>query len=235
MKQPNPKRAVPRKTSSRNSAAATTRVILGEARTGSMLGRVNPKWASHYRALQELRERLLKEQGDQLRQAAEPLERHSFSLADSATDEFDHDLALSQLAAEQNALFEIDEALKRILNGTYGVCEETGKPIAKERLQAIPWTRFVKEVAARLENEGAVKGSHLGTLGSVRGEASGNLEESDAKEKPSSLAEAESLRRFSLLAKLPGYSREPRPGKRRMIVSAPWSKGSRSRRADGKG
>jgi RNA polymerase-binding transcription factor DksA len=215
MKQPNRKRAVPRKTSSRNNAAATTRVILGEARTGSMPGRVNTKWASHYRALQKLRERLLKQQGDQLSQAAEPLEGHSLSLADSATDEFDHDLALSQLSAEQNALFEIDEALKRILTGTYGVCEESGKPIAKERLQAIPWTRFAKEVAARLENEGAVKGSHLGTLGSVRGEASGDLEQSDAeKEKPSSPVEAESLRRFSLPAKLREYSREPAPKKK---------------------
>jgi len=180
MKQPNRKRAVPRKTSSRNTAAATTRVIVGEESTP---GRINPKWASHYRALQELRERLLKEQGDQLRQAAEPLERHSLSLADSATDEFDHDLALSQLSSEQDALFEIEEALKRILSGTYGFCEETGKPIAKERLRAIPWTRFAKEVAARLENEGAVRGSHLGALGSMRGEASGVLEESESEEK----------------------------------------------------
>jgi RNA polymerase-binding transcription factor DksA len=210
MKQPNRKRAVTRKTSSRNSAAATTRVILGEASTGSMPGRVNPKWASRYRALQKLRERLLKEQGDQLSQAAEPLERHSLSLADSATDEFDHDLALSQLSSEQDALFEIDEALKRILSGTYGVCEETGKPIAKERLRAIPWTRFAKEVAARLENEGAVRGTHLGALGSLRGEASGVSEESESDEKKQSPpAKDEPLRKISLPAKWSGYSPEP--------------------------
>jgi RNA polymerase-binding transcription factor DksA len=209
MKQPKRKRAATRKLSRRNGAAATTRVIVGEARTGStMPWQVNPKWASHYRALQELRERLLKEQSDQLSQAAEPLEPHSLSLADSATDEFDHDLALSQLSVGQDALFEIEEALKRIPSGTYGICAETGKPIAQDRLRAIPWTRFAKEVAARLENEGALRGSHLGALGSVRGEASGNLEQSE-KEEPSSTAEDESLRKFSLLAKLPGSSQEP--------------------------
>jgi RNA polymerase-binding transcription factor DksA len=215
MKQPKRKRAATRKLSRRNSAAATTRVIVGEARTGStMPGPVNPKWASHYRALQEVRERLLKEQSNQLSQAAEPLEPHSLSLADSATDEFDHDLALSQLSAGQDALFEIEEALKRIPSGAYGVCEETGKPIPQERLRAIPWTRFAKEIAARLENEGALRGSHLGALGSVRGEASGNLEESE-KEEPSSPAEDESLRKFSLLAKLPGSSQEPAHTKER--------------------
>jgi RNA polymerase-binding transcription factor DksA len=210
MKQPNRKCAVTRKTSNRNSAAATTRVILGEVRTELTPGCVNPKWASRYRALQDLRERLVKERNARLSQAAEPLESPSLSLADSATDEFDHDLALSQLSSEQDALFEVDEALKRILGGTYGFCEESGKPIAKERLQAIPWTRFAKEVAARLENEGAVRGSHLGALGSVRGMASDDLEESESDEgKQSPPAEDEPLRKISLPAKLPGYSPEP--------------------------
>jgi RNA polymerase-binding transcription factor DksA len=211
MKRPKRKRAVTRKTSDRKSSASATPPVVGEARVGlAMPQRINRKWASHYRALLDLRERLLKEQGHQLSQAADPLESHSLSLADSATDEFDHDLALSQLSAEQNALFEIEEALKRILAGTYGFCEETGKPIAKERLQAIPWTRFTKAVAARLENEGAIKGAHLGALGSVRGEASGDLEDSESEdEKTSPPAEDETLRKISSPAKLPGSSREP--------------------------
>jgi RNA polymerase-binding transcription factor DksA len=210
MKRPKRNRAVTRKTSSRNSAASTTQAVVGAAQAASaMPRRINPKWASHYRVLQELRERLFKEQSDQLSQAAEPLEPHSLSLADSATDEFDHDLALSQLSAEQNALFEIDEALLRILNGTYGVCEETGKPITKERLQAVPWTRFTREVEARLEKEGAIRVAHLGALGSVRGETTGDLAESESgDEKPSPPADDESLGKISLPAKLPGNSRE---------------------------
>jgi hypothetical protein len=64
----------------------------------------------------------------------------------------------------------VEEALKRILNRTYGLCEETGKPLPVERLKAVPWARFAREVEARLENEGAVKRPHLGALGSVREE-----------------------------------------------------------------
>ena len=216
MKQPKRKRAVTRKASSRKSAPSTTRGVVGAATGGSATPqRINRKWAGHYRALLDLRERLLKERADQLRQAAEPLEPHSQSLADSATDEFDHGLALSQLSAEQNALFEIEAALQRIQSGTYGVCEESGKPIAKARLQAIPWTRFTKEVAARLEKEGAIRGSHLGALGSVRGEATGDLEESESEEEqPTPPAQDESLRKVSLPTKVPGDSGESAPRKK---------------------
>jgi RNA polymerase-binding transcription factor DksA len=98
-------------------------------------------------------------------------------IADSATDEFDRDMALRELSAEQATLFEINAALKRILNGTYGVCEETGQPIPAARLRAIPWTRFSKEVEVRLETKGVVGRARLGEVGSVRSPAaSGSAE-----------------------------------------------------------
>ncbi len=62
-------------------------------------------------------------------------------MADAGTDTFDRDFALSMVASEQEALSEIDAAIKRIHDGTYGVCEITQKPIAKERLLAVPFTR----------------------------------------------------------------------------------------------
>src|SRR5438105_6511616 len=52
-------------------------------------------------------------------------------------------MALSRLSVEQDALFEVEEALKRILIGTHGFCEETGKPIPAEHLKAVPWARSV--------------------------------------------------------------------------------------------
>jgi RNA polymerase-binding transcription factor DksA len=82
-------------------------------------------------------------------------------LADSATDEFDHDMAFSLLAHEQNALYEVNAAIRRIQDGTYGICEETGKAIPDERLQAVPWTRYTREVEERLENERGVQLAHL--------------------------------------------------------------------------
>lgn len=46
---------------------------------------------------------------------------------------------------------EIDDALKRVANGTYGLCELTGKPIKAERLQELPWARYSIEAARELE------------------------------------------------------------------------------------
>jgi RNA polymerase-binding transcription factor DksA len=73
--------------------------------------------------------------------------------ADRGTDEYDMGAALSLISSEQNALFEIDQALRRIRDGTYGVCEATGKPIPAERLDAVPWTRFARDVEEKLERE----------------------------------------------------------------------------------
>ena len=50
--------------------------------------------------------------------------------------------ALSLLSQEQDALYEIDEALKRIEQGTYGICELCNKPILHARLEAIPFAWF---------------------------------------------------------------------------------------------
>lgn len=148
------------------------------------MNRIGSKWVWHYGVLLRLRDRLLHERRDHLGQAAEPLEPHSMSLADSATDEFDHDLALSRLSAEQDALYEVEDALRRIVDGTYGRCVETGKPISPARLRAIPWTRFSKEAEARLEEKGAVNHCRLGRLGSAHGLAVVEMTEAEQPNEP---------------------------------------------------
>src|SRR6266436_5872450 len=65
--------------------------------------------------------------------------------ADAGSDAYDRDFALSLLSQEQDALYEIDQALKRIELGTYGKCEMSGKPIPHARLEAIPFARFTVE------------------------------------------------------------------------------------------
>ena len=71
--------------------------------------------------------------------------------ADAGTDTFDRDLALSLVSSEQEALIEIEEAIQRIYNGTYGVCEMTGEAIAPERLEAVPFARHSVEGQAEYE------------------------------------------------------------------------------------
>jgi RNA polymerase-binding transcription factor DksA len=90
------------------------------------------------------------------------------SMADAATDEFDRDLALGQLAAKQDALYEIDEAIRRLEHNLYGICEITGKPIPLSRLAAIPWTRFTEEAEEELERQGAVSHPRLGPVASTK-------------------------------------------------------------------
>jgi RNA polymerase-binding transcription factor DksA len=71
--------------------------------------------------------------------------------ADAGSDAYDRDFALSMLSKEQGSLYEIDEALKRIEDGTYGFCEICEKPIKHERLEALPFTRTTVECQAELE------------------------------------------------------------------------------------
>ena len=71
--------------------------------------------------------------------------------ADAGSDAYDRDFALSMLSKEQGSLYEIDEALKRIEDGNYGICEICEKPIKHDRLEALPFTRTTVDCQAELE------------------------------------------------------------------------------------
>jgi len=73
------------------------------------------------------------------------------SLSDQGTDTFDREFALNQLSSEQDVLFEIDEAIRRIETGTYGICEMTGQPINIERLETLPYVRYSIKAQSELE------------------------------------------------------------------------------------
>ena len=90
---------------------------------------------------------------DTLRSRPEGSEASAFGMhqADAGSDAYDKDFALSLLSQEQDALYEIEEAVKRVDNGTYGVCEMSGKPISHLRLEALPFARFTVECQADLE------------------------------------------------------------------------------------
>ena len=92
---------------------------------------------------------------DTLRSRAEGSEASAFGMhqADAGSDAYDRDFALSLLSQEQDALYEIDQALKRIEMGTYGVCEMSGKQIPRARLEAIPFARFTVECQSQLEKQ----------------------------------------------------------------------------------
>lgn len=90
-----------------------------------------------------------------LRARAEGSEASAFGMhqADAGSDAYDRDFALSLLSKEQDALYEIEEALKRIEAGTYGICEMSNKPIPQARLEALPFARYTIECQAEYERE----------------------------------------------------------------------------------
>lgn len=72
-------------------------------------------------------------------------------MADQGTDAYEQALSLDLAQVDRNLVREIDEALGRIEAGSFGVCMLTGKPISKERLDELPWTRFTIEAARERE------------------------------------------------------------------------------------
>jgi RNA polymerase-binding protein DksA len=73
-------------------------------------------------------------------------------MADVGTENYDQEFTLGLIENEQAMIEQIQDALARIDAGTYGKCTECGSPIAKPRLQAIPYTRHCIECARRLES-----------------------------------------------------------------------------------
>ncbi|MFC1676742.1 TraR/DksA family transcriptional regulator [Planctomycetota bacterium] len=72
-------------------------------------------------------------------------------MADIGTDNYETEYTLGLVDSERKLMREIDEALDRIENCTYGICEGSGKSIPKARLEAIPWARYCVEYARLLE------------------------------------------------------------------------------------
>jgi DnaK suppressor protein len=170
--------------------AATAASILGGStvkvrKNGEV--KIKQQWVKFYQRLLELRDQLTRQMSGLAKESAQEMAGYSLHMADSGTDNFDRDFALSLLSSDQDAVYEIEEALKRIERNTYGVCELTGKPIPRQRLEAIPWTRFTVQAQAQLEKEGALRQRRLGALGTVDavGIAETEPEEEEAaEEKP---------------------------------------------------
>jgi RNA polymerase-binding transcription factor DksA len=174
---------------SKPHVSATSAAILGQhevtvRKNGDV--KIKAEWEKYYQRLIELRDQLVRQMTGLAKESAQEMAGYSLHMADSGTDNFDRDFALSLLSSDQDAIYEIEEALKRIEKNTYGICELTGKPIPKTRLDAIPWTRFTVQAQAQLERDGALRQRRLGTLGTVDtiGITEVESEEEEPEEKP---------------------------------------------------
>lgn len=156
--------------------AASLADILGfnptEKKTNTELGEseVPKKWKKYYKLLIQLRRHVSEEislhTADTLKHSSiDETGDSNSSQDDSGTDSFDRDFALSLVSSEQDALNEIEAAILRIKDGSYGVCEITSRAIPAARLTAVPFTRYSIEGQAEHERNQHRKSNRMAAGG----------------------------------------------------------------------
>jgi len=75
-------------------------------------------------------------------------------MADVGSDNYEQEFTLGLMESERKLVRDIDEAIGRIQDRTYGVCIESGQPIPRERLEIKPWARYTIDVARERERRG---------------------------------------------------------------------------------
>ena len=76
------------------------------------------------------------------REAAGDISTYTYHMADIATDTYDREFSLGLASNERKLLYEIEDSLKRIDDGSFGICEDCKKFISKSRLKAVPYARL---------------------------------------------------------------------------------------------
>lgn len=165
------RKAAPKKSDSKKSAAksparkakmsgvVSTRAMLAYGQPVEKSRRLNPWLKRQQLHLLALKDTLLDSvtgvTRENLRAANDSaaVSAHGLHQADAGSDAYDRDFALTLLSQEQDALSEIDAALKRINAGTYGICEICNKPIPKVRLEARPFARLTVDCQNELEKK----------------------------------------------------------------------------------
>jgi len=124
------------------------------------VNKVSKKDHKHFEArLLEERGRLVKELGyleqnvlkQNQRDSSGDLSGYSFHMADLGTDAMEREKAFLFASAEGRAIYDVDEALRRLYNNNYGTCESCGQPIARERLEVVPHARLCVRCKEREE------------------------------------------------------------------------------------
>jgi RNA polymerase-binding protein DksA len=117
---------------------------------------LTPKELEHFRDLllekrRELVGDMYSMESEALRSSGSNLSNLPVHMADMGTDNYEQEFTLGLVEKDRGLLREINSALAKIQNGTYGICEGTGKPINKVRLEAQPWARHSIEYARQMQ------------------------------------------------------------------------------------
>ena len=146
------------------------------------------KWKKYYKLLIELRknysqgvsERAEEVHKRSVKEDSGDLSYYGQHLADAGSESFERDMSYNLLEKNKYVLNEINEAVKRIKSGTYGICEITGAPIPDGRLTSIPYTRYTKEGQEIKEEEERRRKANQRSVFDIPTEASGEDSENSA-------------------------------------------------------
>jgi len=108
--------------------------------------------------LQEAKNKILQEVSQKVRSESNILKHEIGDIYDIASNERERELTLMLGDRDREKLSEIEDALERLKDSTYGTCEECGEPIAEPRLRALPSTRVCVECMSKMEKELKIKG-----------------------------------------------------------------------------
>ncbi len=122
---------------------------------------VPAKWKKYYKLLIDLRKKYSREitelsEDVQKRTSADgggEMSAYGQHLGDAGSESLERDISFAILTDEKQTVAKIDAAIAKMKNGTYGICEKTGKPIPEARLLSKPYTRFSIEGRKLHENE----------------------------------------------------------------------------------
>ena len=87
------------------------------------------------------------------RDAAGDISGYTYHMADIATDTYDREFSMGIASNERKQVYDIDDALKRIEDGSYGICEDCKNFISKTRLKAIPHARMCLKCQEKREKK----------------------------------------------------------------------------------
>ena len=79
------------------------------------------------------------------RDASGDLSAYTVHMADMAADTYDRELSMNIVSSEQEILYQIDDALKRLDDGSFGICQQCNQAIALSRLRAVPYASLCIE------------------------------------------------------------------------------------------
>ena len=109
--------------------------------------------------LQGIRDGIQREQDEAVSETGGELSSFDQHPGDTGTETFEMEKNVSLLDQVEDELREIEAAVQRLERGAYGTCQACGRPIADERLEALPATRFCVEDQAKAERQAGYPGS----------------------------------------------------------------------------